>query len=189
MRIWFTADTHFNHSNVIKYSKRPFADLEDMTETLIASWNTTVGPGDCVYHLGDFALSWGQKHAFYINGLISGLNGTKFLVVGNHDREEVTKCPRWSKVAHYHELKVDLGGIHKQRIVLCHYAMRVWNGMHRGAWMLHGHSHGNLTDIGGRILDVGVDCHNFKPIGLDQVREYMSTREFINQDHHEEKAE
>jgi hypothetical protein len=31
-----------------------------------------------------------------------------------------------------------------QPIVLCHYAMRVWNRSHHGAWHLYGHSRGNL---------------------------------------------
>ncbi len=36
--------------------------------------------------------------------------------------------------------------VHGQPIVICHYAMRVWNRSHHGAWHLYGHSHGNLPD-------------------------------------------
>ena len=47
-----------------------------------------------------------------------------------------------------YELKVnDPDGRHgKQGIVLCHYAMRVWNKSHHGNFMLYGHSHGSLAD-------------------------------------------
>ena len=38
----------------------------------------------------------------------------------------------------------------EQDIVLCHYAMRVWQKSHYGAWMLYGHSHGTLPDNPGR---------------------------------------
>lgn len=184
MTVWFTADTHFNHANVIAHSARPFADLDEMEESLIANWNECVLRGDTVFHLGDFALSWGKKHADRIDKLLSRLNGSKRLIVGNHDRDEVTKNPRWASVGAYHELKFDLGGVHKQRIVLFHYALRVWNQCHRGAWMLHGHSHGNLTDTGGKTMDVGVDVHGYRPISLDEVREFMRGRSIVAVDHH-----
>jgi len=29
-KIFFTADTHFNHANVIKYCARPSASIDDM---------------------------------------------------------------------------------------------------------------------------------------------------------------
>jgi calcineurin-like phosphoesterase family protein len=184
MAIWFTSDTHFNHANIIEYSRRPFVSLEEMTETMISRWNSCIKRGDTVYHLGDFALSWGARHAQTIDSLLSRLNGQKFLIVGNHDRKEVLENSRWQSVDYYRELKVDLGGVHKQRIVLCHYAIRVWNQMHRGAWMLHGHSHGSLTDIGGKILDMGVDCHDFCPVPLERVQHLMEHREFVALDHH-----
>lgn len=184
MAIWFTSDTHFLHENIIESSSRPFADLAEMESAMIKNWNAVVKPGDTVYHLGDFALSWGKKHKEPIDRLLSRLNGQKWLIVGNHDRDEVVKNQRWNKVTHYHEIKVDLGGLHKQRIVMSHYPFRSWNQMHRGAWMLHGHSHGNLSDIGGKTMDVGVDVHNYAPISLDEVKSFMESRSIIECDHH-----
>lgn len=184
MAIWFTSDTHFNHANVIKHSERPFVDLEHMTETIVSRWNERVKPGDIIYHLGDFALSWGRQHVDLCDKLLQRLNGQKWLIAGNHDRDEVKKNGRWVAVKHYHEIKVDTGGQNRQRIVMCHYAMRVWNQMHRGSWMLHGHSHGNLVDVGGKCLDVGVDVHGYAPVGLEAVKEFMDQREVISFDHH-----
>lgn len=40
--IYFTADTHFGHVNVIKMSNRPFADINEMNKTLITNWNSFV---------------------------------------------------------------------------------------------------------------------------------------------------
>lgn len=183
MTIFFTADTHFFHPNIVRYDRRPFANFEEMTEVLIKRWNARVRPGDTVYHLGDFALSAGIRSALPIENVFNSLSGHKWLIKGNHDRREVERC-RWVKVSDYHELKVDLGGEHKQRIVLFHYACRVWNQIHRGAWMLHGHSHGNLSDAGGKTLDVGVTCHDYAPVSLEEVAEYMKNREIVTVDHH-----
>ena len=42
-------------------------------------------------------------------------------------------------------LKLPVPGLDKpQLVVLCHYAMRVWDRSHYGSWHLYGHSHGNL---------------------------------------------
>ena len=55
-RIFFTADTHWGHRNIIRYCQRPFADVDEMNEALITNWNSTVGKDDIVFHLGDFAM-------------------------------------------------------------------------------------------------------------------------------------
>ena len=33
--IWFTSDTHFGHSRIIKYCERPFTDVRNMDDMLI----------------------------------------------------------------------------------------------------------------------------------------------------------
>ena len=156
-----------------------------MTEKMVEYWNERVAKGDVVYHLGDFFISWGKKSSKEIDGLLSRLNGNKFLIYGNHDRDEVKNSPLWTKVLGYHEVKVSGGDIQNQRITLSHYSMRTWNQMHRGSWMLHGHSHGSLLDIGGKTIDVGVDCHEYKPISFEQVGRIMLNRETTVVDHHE----
>lgn len=181
--IFFTADTHFFHENICEYSHRPFSGLPEMTEQLIARWNSVVSGGDIVYVLGDFALtnnSSGDK----VDEILQQLKGTKFLVYGNHDRKSVLNSKFWAKVTPYHEIKIDFGEEHKQKVVLCHYAMRVWNQNHRGAWMLHGHSHGNLSDIGGKIVDVGVDVWDYTPVSATRLHEFMHNREIKAYDHH-----
>ena len=192
MRIFFTSDLHFNHENVIKHSARPFESLEHMSEHLISVWNARVANNDQVWCLGDFCLTRGKgKDAALVESLLSRLNGQKFLIPGNHDRDEVIKSRHWQAVYPMHEIKVKLNpsDVHAQRIVLCHYALRTWNQMHRGAWMLHGHSHGNLTDIGGKIMDVGVDCNNYCPISLEEIAVSMSQRPIDWCDHHKPKTD
>lgn len=57
MAIFYIADTHFNHSNIIGFDNRPFSSVEEMNETLIHNWNSVVKHGDQVYILGDFCWS------------------------------------------------------------------------------------------------------------------------------------
>lgn len=163
MDIWFTSDTHFNHENIIKYCDRPFSCLEEMEGAMFENWNSVVKRGDLVYHLGDFAITWGKRGSERVLDILSRLNGCKHLIRGNHDRKEIYKSSLWDSVDFYKEIKPA-----GRKIVLCHYSMRVWNQCHRGSWMLFGHSHGALLPEG-LSMDVGVDSNNFSPISLDTV--------------------
>lgn len=53
-KTFYIADLHLQHSNVIKFDKRPFTNVEEMDDALISNWNAVVDKGDHVYHLGDF---------------------------------------------------------------------------------------------------------------------------------------
>lgn len=180
-RIFFTSDLHFGHANVIRYSRRPFAALEEMEAALIANWNQTVGPRDLIYVLGDFSMATPAR----TEEIVKQLQGEKFLVQGNHDRGMKGSAKRhFSWVRDLYELKVPDGAL-KQRVVLCHYAMLTWNASHHGSWQLHGHSHGSLPDDPrARRLDVGVDCHGYRPISYAEVKAKMETKIFVPIDHH-----
>src|SRR6185503_2555547 len=84
--IWFISDTHFNHNNIIKYSNRPFFSVQEMNETMISNWNNCVAPGETIFHLGDF-MCGKRGDVEGIKNLVSRLNGTKVLILGNHDQE------------------------------------------------------------------------------------------------------
>ena len=47
--IYYTADQHFGHSNVILFCDRPFKNVIEMDETLINNWNNVVSDDDIVY--------------------------------------------------------------------------------------------------------------------------------------------
>ena len=83
--IYFISDTHFYHSNIIKYCNRTFKDVNEMNETIISNWRFFITKDDIVYHLGDFCLSSDDD----IKNIFNRLNGNKILIRGNHDRKSV----------------------------------------------------------------------------------------------------
>ena len=78
---YFIADTHFNHENIIKYSNRPFKNIQEMNEYIIHKWNSVITRNDIVYHLGDVGFGTTEELREFINKL----SGNKILIKGNHD--------------------------------------------------------------------------------------------------------
>ena len=170
--IFFTADTHFGHGNILRYDDRPFKHIHEHDKVLIANWNEVVGKRDEVWHLGD--VSWhGHKRTAEI---LYALNGKIHLIRGNHDQviDKPTVKGRFESIRDLHMLKTQVKG-KKQAVVLCHYAMRVWNKSHHGAWHLYAHSHCGLAPHG-MSFDVGTCCHGYRPISINDVAEIMAKR-------------
>lgn len=157
IRKFYTSDSHFGHEGMWTFGGRPFESTAEMDRQLIESWNETVKKDDIVYHLGDFAFGLGDVAR--VQSIFRQLNGRKYLVLGNHDvRSDGGVHPTiaglgWAaSPTHYMEVR-DEG----QRVILSHYAQRVWNASHHGSYHFFGHSHGKLEAYG-RSRDVGVDC-------------------------------
>lgn len=181
--IYFTADTHFRHYNILKYCNRPFTLIEEMDNVFIDNINRVVRPEDTLYHLGDFAF--GREND--IIGIRSRINCRNIILIyGNHDKtiRQMHFAVKRLFFRDCHELlEIKIGG---QSITLCHYAMKVWNKSYYGAWMLYGHSHGSLPDDPNSLsIDCGVDCHNYSPISFSQVHDIMSKKTWKAIDHHD----
>ncbi|MDX5593331.1 metallophosphoesterase [Pseudovibrio sp. SPO723] len=165
---FFSSDHHFGHERIIELCNRPFKDRAHQTEQLIKRWNAAVGPDDHVFVLGDFAhrATEGEARAAF-----DALNGTKSLVVGNHDGDAVKALPWQSHDPKAPELAVTemLRFSHEaQEYFMCHYAWRTWPNDNKGTIHLFGHSHGALPDLG-RSCDVGVDRWDFTPVSTHQL--------------------
>ena len=162
--IYFTADTHFGHTNIIKHCNRPFASVDAMDEVLIGTINNTVGTHDTLYVLGDFA--WRQADGYLLQITCDHVH----LITGNHDRH--SNLFRTERESAY--LKEGKG------LYLSHYPHVSWPMKTHGSIHLYGHTHGNIEDEldciwpGRRSMDVGVDnayllYGRYQPISLDEV--------------------
>jgi calcineurin-like phosphoesterase family protein len=181
-KIFFTSDHHFGHTNIIKYSQRPFENVSEMDQALIENWNAVIAPNDLVFHLGDFTFH--QNASKYFTALHGQIHILK--LEWHHDSrwlETEGNKPLLSKGGHTLKFLpaltvlycAQLGdGKYPLPITISHYPLAEWEASHHGAWQLHGHSHGQYLDPNNRkCLDVGVDAMKYQPVSLEQVRVLM----------------
>lgn len=160
---YFTSDTHFSTQRTLNLSKRPFNSIDEMDDTIISNWNRVVKNDDIVYHLGDFGNP----------DIINILNGqTIYLLPGNYDSDDFIKkitlldnrikiIPN-NTIFYHPKLLIDTVLIHEPK-----------NGDLKSQFYLYGHIHKTqMVKLNG--LNVGTDCHNFKPINIDTVNFYIN---------------
>lgn len=176
--IYFTADTHFGHSNIIEATGRPYQSVERMNAALIANINDRVSTADTLYILGDFSYRITVEEAWRLRQRIVCPN--VHLVRGNHDKHwaETPHADAFSSEQGYLEIKPGFARGH--RLVLFHYPMLSWNGRWREAIHLHGHIHSRGADYNERnreagVLryDVGVDANGYCPVSRDEILEFF----------------
>ena len=158
--IYYTADHHFGHQNIIKYTKRYTycQTAHEMDEILIDKWNSVVGVNDTVWHLGD--VYFGPE-----TDVLSRLNGSKILVLGNHDHKNINVLNKNFLISQK-DIIID----HNNKIVLSHYPIHDWPHKFYGYVHLHGHSHGTVNGYDKMAIDVGVDNWDGYPVTLEQIR-------------------
>lgn len=171
-RTFLVSDTHFGHTKMCTFvnedgsSLRPWDDLDQMHEDLVANWNKVVSPNDKVYHLGDVAIAR--------RGLaqLERLNGRKVLIRGNHDI---------FKLSDYTKYFTDIRGCHYlDNYILTHIPVHTSN-LNRYTGNIHGHLHSRqvLSEDGSpdpRYYCVCVEQTNYAPIEWNVVRQAMIER-------------
>jgi calcineurin-like phosphoesterase family protein len=182
MSLWLTSDLHIGHTNIIRYSSRPFPDVEAMNRALVDGWNGVVEPADEVWVLGDFAL--GAIRATL--PLVGQLHGRKYLLSGNHDRcwsGHGARAHAWVEryraagfqEVHQGQLKLKVAAT---EVLACHFP---YTGdshdedryvearpVDRGQWLVHGHVHERWRQRG-RMINVGVDAWAYEPVSAEAL--------------------
>lgn len=157
--IYFIADTHFGHKNIIEFCKRPFANVEEMDNKIISLWNKTVGDGDEIIHLGDFSYRISPEDT---KAIFQSLRGKISLLMGNHDRRhgvEYWKDIGFDKV---YETPIVLDN----KLLLSHEQL-----IDKRYLNVHGHSHENKVKRSLRNLAmcVSVEQINYRPISIVDI--------------------
>jgi calcineurin-like phosphoesterase family protein len=193
--IFFTSDWHIGHANSIVFDNRPFKDLDHMHRVLINNYNSSVKENDICYFLGDVGFDRAST-----GEVISKLNGTKVVIVGNHDFGYNALYDLGFDIV-LHQATLFLG---KNKITLSHCPLMGvyredtegmigaikgsnWHGEHKhqrfsvkdeGQFHLHGHIHspnrGKSTKILDRQFDVGVPANNYRPVSLSAIESWIA---------------
>jgi len=186
--IFFTSDLHISHANILKFDNRPFNSVEEMNSAIEDGWNQVVAPEDTVIYLGDLSFAKSSEKQ-EVSDLLKRLNGGIHYVLGNHDKyEDIKGFGRFQTIQDYLEVKIthEKDGNRQENLFCCfHYPIYSWNKAHHGAYMIHGHTHGNLHHgedasfyDNRRVIDVGCMLHDYKPITHYQVIDKLSHVEY-----------
>jgi calcineurin-like phosphoesterase family protein len=151
-----------------------------MDEIIIKNWNELVKPKDTVFHLGDFGDPT----------ILQYLNGNIYLLVGNYERQnkEGFIDKYFDKFKEIIELDILL---YTYKINNKNYHFNLVHepsNMNFNHFNLFGHVH-QLSMVKKYIksygdkeyiyhgLNVGTDCHYFKPINLEKILFYKNAIE------------
>ena len=134
--IFYIADWHYGHNNILAIDNRPFVTIEQMNTSLVDRWNAAVTSADTVYVLGDMFWS-GETKAIPV---LDSLSGKKILIRGNHDKCKNSEFrERFDQISDY--LEIADGDRH---VVLCHYPMPCFKNHFHGWYHLYGHVHSSF---------------------------------------------
>jgi calcineurin-like phosphoesterase family protein len=206
-RLFFTSDTHYNHSNICSATTkwdnasnltREFNSLDHMNNTLVNNINCMVGEDDILIHLGDWSFGGFEKvQEFRDRILCKNIH----LVLGNHDhhieRNKEGIQDLFSSVSQYLRLEVkrpiNKATTEKFTFICMHYPIASWHDMNQGVIHLHGHVHlpPHLRLADGKAMDVGVDGNGLEPLSMNEVLSIMKDRLIkklaLPKDHHEKR--
>ena len=165
-RDFFIADTHFGGENIRRYENRPFENAAEMDEKLIENWNRAVAEDDTVYVLGDFSdYMDAEKEA----EILGKLNGTKILVMGNHDTHRTPQ--EWREIGFVECYPMPV--IYKNFFMLSHEPLYINVNMPYANF--YGHVHGNPSykDASKQSVCVSVERMDYTPVEFGILRNQM----------------
>lgn len=177
MTTFVCGDLHLGHRGITKFlrpdgsKERPWDDVEEMNEALIANWNSVVRPKDTVIVLGDFVINRSALP------LAARLNGTKELVMGNHDTMRAEEYLMYFKKLHGCKVFDDY--------VMSHIPLHPASVYPRYKGCLHGHTHSNNVwetvydynfkgDVFKQLDDlyvcVSMEQINYTPVAWEEIK-------------------
>lgn len=166
--IWFISDTHFRHAAILGFKDyagltvRPFLTVDEMDEAMIDCWQSVVKPQDIVYHLGD--VLFGENKAEWLEQHFAKLNGTKHLVLGNHDNPKFL-APYFKSISLWQQFDGIIAShapLHSSTLAETHrFSDNILN--------VHGHIHSNPSPEG-NYRCVSVEQIDYTPINIEELK-------------------
>lgn len=163
---WIISDTHFGHSNIIRYCDRPY----NHNSIMLKHWEANVQPNDSILHLGDVTI-WHRRHVYWAR-MVKELPGKKFLILGNHDEQWTEK--QWKSRAGFTVTEPFVwtpknwatGGIFFSHEPAAPSGQWEYN--------VHGHSHihapfRTYSKLQTTYYNVSVEAMDYKPVRLGSI--------------------
>jgi calcineurin-like phosphoesterase family protein len=194
----FTADLHHSHPKIVEICNRPIfipyyngeksmknPDYKQKIDIIHNEWltneviNKWVDKKHTLFIIGDVTMDKREKAEKFIDKL----NGNKFLILGNHDKN-IHNSTRFNQITQIKDFTYSNFGLNIH-IVCCHYHMLSWNRKIHGSWHLFGHVHGRLNQDIGLAFDVGIDnpeLHKitggiYRPLNLYEIVKIMDEKQ------------
>lgn len=203
-RVWVFSDPHYGHKNICRGTTswrtedgeipvsqtRDFQTLEKMNDIIVNNINEVAMQDDVLICLGDWSFGGFEKIREFWNRLVCK---NIHLILGNHDhhidRNRDGVRGLFKSVSHYDTLEVG-----SYKFCLMHYPISSWDGLNKGVYHLHGHTHlpTHMRFGRGQRIDVGMDGHpEFRPYNLiSEVVPLLRNRPVLSEmpdDHHVER--
>ena len=179
--IWVISDTHFRHENILKFTDyntgklvrgHLFDNVDEMDEHMIERWNSVVKQGDLVYHLGDVVM--GDKEWFKRNW--PRLNGSKRLIVGNHDDIKFLSSGGFFKKVSMWRMFPEFGlmfshvPLHTSNLYRLKERGLEWKDDNLESLLnVHGHIHQQPSPEG-PYRNMSVEAIDYTPVNIEELR-------------------
>ena len=175
--IYVTADEHFFHRNIIKYTGRPFSDVVSMNNAIIENVNSVLVDGDHLYHLGDFMLGRAsQLERFYKLMKMYKDGITHHLILGNHDMLKPNNYIDIGFTSVHTSIVLDR---EHYTFVLAHDPS-IRCAIPDNYWLLHGHIHTLYHFLKEkRAINVGVDVYDYFPVSINDIELFVMRKETL----------
>lgn len=164
MKRFVTSNLQLGRPQAIKTYKRPFKDVDEMTDSLIREWNSVVSPGDLVYHLGNFA--WDPKTA---QEALERLNGQIWLLPAEYD-DAIMVLARKGMLRNGVKVINRILPLEVYKANLSYWPMEAWPGKQKSYYSIIGHPQKQFkSDPKKKRINVSTDLWGFKPQDLEKT--------------------
>lgn len=163
MAHFVTSDPHLGHYGIIEKVRTEFRNIRHHDSLIIRNNNSIVSPDDDLWIVGDFSL-YTKSHRGTLENYLRKMNGRKHLVMGNHD---VPDARWWHDVGFF---SIHYPYFELEEFVLAHDPSL--SCVDRTRPFICGHTH-DWVLFEKNVLIVCLELHEYKPLSLEQCREYF----------------
>jgi len=172
MGLFFTADPHYEDSNILGYAGRRFESLDLMNKAMLSN-SKCVTDDDTLIIVGDFCTK-GPEYLNLYRKLLSKIRGRKILVLGNHDKLDPFQYIDVGFYSVHTHLEMTIDGID---VIIVHDVSN--SCMDRSKLFLCGHTH-DLFKVRKNVISLCVELWHYTPVKWDTIKMFYNNMKESN---------